>query len=159
PRWRLNRRSPRAAPPEPSETRGAARVRHPRRRGSAPVRPRGRGARPDRTSRRRPPDGWRPWAALSSLERAHDPFERYDHGLAAAASAAPGEPARPRAPPARPRPGEAPRADGLFGRPACRPRHPGDGHRNRSLAALERAARHLARGFLADGAVRLEGVR
>src|SRR5215813_2452852 len=97
--------------------------------------------------------------ALSSLERAHDPFEREDHGLPSDALPVAGEVARLRAHCVAPRPAEAHRADGLLGRPARRTRHPGDGHRNRSLAALERAARHLARGLLADGAVRLEGGR
>src|ERR1051325_11308476 len=94
--------------------------------------------------------------ALSSLERAQDPFEREDHGLPADALPVAGEAARLRAHRAVPRPGEPHRADALRGGPARAPRPPGDGHRNRSLAALELAACNLARRLLAYRAVRAQ---
>src|SRR5262245_11747522 len=153
PRSPPSTRSLRAAPPAPWEKRGAAQAPRPWRRGSAQLRPPGRAARPDRTFRRRPPDGWRPWRSLSSVERAQDPFEREDHRLPADALAVPGEAVGLGAHLAAPRPGEADHADGLFRRPARRSRHPRDRQRHRGLAALERAARHLARRFLAYGAM------
>src|SRR5262245_21426715 len=54
------------------------------------------------------------------------------------------------------RPGEANHANRLFARAATRPRDAGDRDAHRAPGAHQRALRHLARGFLAHGAVPLE---
>src|SRR5688572_8877090 len=95
-------------------------------------------------------------SALSSLEMLQNPFEGPDYRLAPHAFPVAGELARLAGYGAPARPREAHRADGLSRAAAAGAGDAGHGKRDRALAAVERALRHFARGFLADRAVRVQ---
>src|ERR687896_2290229 len=93
---------------------------------------------------------------LSSVERFQDPFQRADYGLPAHAFPVAGEAPGLASQIAGTGPTEAHRAHRLLPRPAAGPCDAGDGERNGGAAALERAARHLARRLFAHGTVALQ---
>src|SRR5688572_6745123 len=88
-----------------------------------------------------------------SFESLQYPFESADYGLTAHAFAVAGEAARLARDIGRARPSKAHRADGFLRRAAAGTGDSGDRNGERGPAALQRAARHLARGFLAHRAV------